>query len=98
MANPTISKQQMLHLLDKLSSDDGFRSRFEQHPKSALAEAGISAAQIANFPAVQLAPNTLADKHVFAAERQRVAHDLADECMCMIIPQPHLGPPRKPRP
>jgi len=95
MANPKISKQQMLHLLDKLSNDEGFRGRFEHNPRAALAEAGVSAAQIAAFPAEQLAPNTLAEKSVFVAEHKRVANDLADECMCMIIPQPHLGPPRK---
>ena len=91
MANPTVSKQQMLKLLDKLSSDDGFRSRFEKDPKSALVEAGIPAAQVATFPADHLAPGALRNKSVYAAEHQRVANDIAEECMCMVVPNLKMG-------
>ena len=91
MASPTVSKQQMLKLLDKLSSDDAFRSRFEKDPKAALIEAGIPAAQVAAFPADQLAPWTLPDKNHFRAERERVANDIAEECMCMVAPTSKLG-------
>lgn len=96
MAGPTITKQQMLHLLDKLSKDDNFRARFERDPKSGLVESGIPAAHVATFPPGNLGSGTLADKSVFAAEHRRVAADLAEECMCMVVPTPHWGPPRKP--
>jgi putative modified peptide len=95
MANPTIGKREMLHLLEKLSSDDGFRSRFEKDPKAGLLEAGIGAAQVAAFPADQLTPGKLANKSVFAADHELVVNDLAEECLCMVIPQPQFGPPRK---
>ena len=95
MASPTVSKQQMLKLLDKLSSDDGFRGRFEKDPKSALVEAGIPAAHVAAFPADNLAPWTIPDKSHFKAERERVANDIAEECMCMVKPGPQLGGKRK---
>lgn len=93
--NTTAPKQQMLRLLDKLANDDLFRGRFERDPKAVLLEAGFSTGLVAAFPAVQLEPGRLAAKSVFAADRLRVANDLAEECMCMIIPQPQLGPSRK---
>ena len=96
MANPNITKQQMLHLLDKLSKDDDFRAKFERDPKNGLIAAGIPAAHVATFPAGNLGSGQLADKSLFAAEHRRVAADLAEECMCMIVPTPHWGPARKP--
>ena len=88
--NPTASKQQMLRLFDKLANDDLFRSRFERNPKSALVEAGFTAEGVATFPVEQLSPGTLAAKGVFAAEYERVANDLAEQCLCMVIPSPML--------
>lgn len=88
MAKPTVSKHHMLGLLKKLASDDGFRARFEKDPKSALTEAGIPAAIVSALPAEQLQPGKLADKRVFETEHQRVTNDLAEECMCMIVPSP----------
>lgn len=81
----------MLDLLDKLSSDDAFRRRFEQDPKSALSEAGIPAEHVATFPADHLAPTALADKEFFMAERTRVENDIAAEYLCMVVPNPKLG-------
>jgi len=89
--NPIASKQQMLRLLDKLSSDDLFRSRFERSPKAALVEAGFAAEDVATFPSEQLAPGTLASKAVFEAERIRVQTDIAEECSCMVIPSPLIA-------
>lgn len=91
MGTTTVSKQQMLNLLDKLSRDDAFRTRFEKDPKSALLEAGIPAEKVASLPAEQLQPWTLPDKSTFAAERQRVADDIAEEFLCMVHPSPQLG-------
>lgn len=91
MSNPITSKQQMLRLLEKLSSDDLFRSRFERNPKAALVEAGFAAADVAAFPAEQLVPGTLAAKDVFDAQRIRVQTDIAEECSCMVIPSPLIA-------
>ena len=88
MASPTITKQQMLTLLDKLSSDDTFRSRFQQDPKSGLIAVGVAAAHVATFPADKLGSGQLADKSVFAAERKRVADSVAADCLCMVVPGP----------
>jgi len=91
MLNPIASKQQMLRLLDKLSSDDLFRARFERNPKAALVEAGFAADDVATFPAEQLLPGTLASKDVFESERIRVQTDIAEECSCMILPSPLIA-------
>jgi len=88
MAGTSITKQQMLSLLGKLSSDDGFRARFEKDPRAGLIEAGVPAAQANAFPADHLGSGTLADKGVFVAERARVSQALSDECLCMVIPAP----------
>ena len=85
------SKQQMLRLLEKLSSDDLYRSRFERNPKSAMVEAGFAPEQVATFPAEYLVPGTLAPKDVFEAERIRVQTDIAEECNCMILPSPLIA-------
>jgi len=89
--NPIASKQQMLRLLDKLSRDDLFRSRFERNPKNALVEAGFAPDHVAAFPAEQLLPGTLAPKSAFEAERIRVQTDIAEECSCMVIPSPLIA-------
>jgi len=88
MAGTSITKQQMLRLLDKLSSDDAFRAQFEKDPRAGLIAAGVPAAQANAFPADHLGSGTLADKGVFAAERLRVSTSLQEECMCMVIPAP----------
>lgn len=97
MASPIVSKRQMLKLLNKLSGDDGFRSRFEKGPKSALIEAGIPAAQVATFPADHVAPGALPDKSQFKAEHQRVENDIAEECMCMVSPNLKMGAGLRPK-
>ena len=86
MAGQNITKAQMLNLLGKLATDDGFRSRFEADPASALQEAGIPADQVQGFPSNQTQPGQLAGKATFEAARQRIAADNAAELMCMIIP------------
>lgn len=93
MANPTVPKQQMLSLLDKLANDDAFRTLFEKNPKAGLIAAGVSAAHVATFPAEQLAPLSLQSKEAFAAEHKRVADDIAEECMCMVVPHAKYGVP-----
>ena len=89
--NPNVSKAQMLRLLDKLAHDDLFRSRFERNPCAALRETGFAAADVANFPAQQLVPGTLAAKEIFAAEHERVAKEVIDTHACMVAPGPMLS-------
>ena len=78
----------MLTLLGKLANDDGYRARFEGDPKAALAEAGVSRDQVANYEHGPVAK--LADKATFEAARKRLADDAAQQLMCMVIPNLRL--------
>ena len=86
MADSTLSREHSLALLHKLSTDDGFRSRFEQKPAAALAELGVPHDTIVNLKATCLAPNTLADKAHFAGAHQELANAAAASCLAMFIP------------
>lgn len=86
MAGPNVTKSQMLDLLGRLASDDGFRARFEKNPPTALAEVGIPADQIRGFPEDHKNPGKLAPKEAFAQTRKQLQQDVADECLCMVQP------------
>ena len=72
-------------LLDKLSSDDDFRSRFKTDARAALAELGDDDAR--NAPAGSsgawacLAVTELASKEAIAASRAELARQLSSEVM-----------------
>ena len=63
----SLSREHSLALLHKLSTDDGFRSRFEQKPAAALAEMGVPHETIVNLNAQCLTARTLAGKDAFTA-------------------------------
>lgn len=86
MADSTLSREHSLALLHKLSTDDGFRSRFEQKPAAALAEIGVPHETIVNLKATCLAPNTLADKAHFVGAHKELANAAADVCVGMTPP------------
>lgn len=90
MADSKLSREHSLALLQKLATDDGFRSRFEQKPTAALAELGVPRETIVNLKASCLAPNTLADKDHFAEAHKELANATADRCVGMNIPSVKL--------
>jgi putative modified peptide len=87
MANPSLTRQQALTLLNKLGTDDGFRQRFESSPRDALVEAGVPQDKVATFPAESLVPVKLAPKEKFQQLHDQISHQPTTEWMCMIIPQ-----------
>jgi|SRR5690242_21002741 len=90
MADSTLSREHSLALLHKLSTDDGFRSRFEQKPAAALAELGVPHETIVNLNAACLSSKKLADKGALAEARQHLINAGAEACVQMIIPNPSL--------
>ena len=86
MADSTLSREHSLALLHKLSTDDGFRSRFEQKPAAALAEMGVPHDTIVNLKASCLSATTLADKAHFVQAHQELANAAAECCVGMFIP------------
>lgn len=90
MADSTLSREHSLALLHKLSTDDGYRSRFEQKPAAALAELGVPHETIVNLNATCLAPTTLRDKGHFTEAHKQLANAAADVCVGMIPPVSRL--------
>jgi len=86
----SLSREHSLALLHKLSTDDGFRSRFEQKPAAALAEIGVPDETIINLKATCLAPTTLADKARLLQAHQELANADADVCVGMSPPTANL--------
>lgn len=86
MAGPNVSKAQMLDLLGRLASDDGFRANFETNPASALSQIGLPADQVKVFLADHIVTGKLAAKAEFESARKRITGQDDAECLCMIIP------------
>lgn len=63
-------------LLDKLSSDDDFRARFQQNPREATRSLGIDDEAIDTLPETPM--RTLANKKLIAASRDVLRKQLAD--------------------
>ena len=86
MSNTRLPKAQELSLMQKLSTDDAYRSRFEKSPTDALKEIGVSDSDIAALDPASLKPGTLADKDKIAgAHKQLEASNLGDHA-CMVFP------------
>lgn len=92
-----VSKTQIIELLGKLASDDGYRSRFERSPEGALAELDFPAGGFAGFINNHAGSGLLADKIVFSDARKRMVDEIAGECLCMIIPTFRLDFGNQPR-
>ena len=86
MAGPNVSKAQMLDLLGRLASDDGFRTNFEKNPASALSQISLPADQVKGFLADHIVAGKLATKAEFETARKRIIGQDDAECLCMVIP------------
>lgn len=86
MSSVRLPKAQELDVLNRLSTDDGYRARFEQDPVSALKEAGVDAATIATLDPASLKPGKLADKAAIADAHQKLGGAGIAKHACMIIP------------
>lgn len=87
MADPSLTRQQALTLLNKLATDDGFRQRFESSPRDMLLEVGVPQDKVATFPAESLKPVKLAAKEKFQQLHDQISRQPTTDWMCMIIPQ-----------
>jgi putative modified peptide len=86
MAGPNFSKAQMLDLLGRLASDDGFRANFEKNPASALSQIGLPADQVKIFLTDHIVAGKLATKGEFEDALRRITNQNVEECLCMTIP------------
>ena len=71
-----LSEKTIDAVLDKLSSDDDFRARFQKNPREATRSLGIEDAAIDSLPEAPV--EKLADKKAFAGSRDKVRKQLVD--------------------
>ena len=86
MSSVRLPKAQELDVLNRLSSDDGYRARFEKDPAAALKEAGVDDATIKQLDPDMLQPGTLADKATLAAAHAKLRDANTTDQSCLIIP------------
>lgn len=86
MSATRLPKEHELSLLKKLSTDDGYRARFENDPPSALKEIGVPDAAISSLDSANLKPGTLADKNTLAAAHQKLVETSVSDHVCLIVP------------
>ncbi len=91
MADSTLSREHSLALLHKLSTDDGYRSRFEQKPAAALAEIGVPHETIVNLNAACLTAKPLADKAAMTAAHGELSNQASSACLSMWVPTVQLN-------
>lgn len=91
MADSTLSTDQGITLLRKLSTDDAFRELFETKPAKALHEAGIPPDTIVNLSAACLCPGKLASKAELAQVLERLDEQTFASALKMIIPSIKLS-------
>lgn len=72
--------------MQKLATDDAFRTRFEQKPCAALAEIGVPDETVANLNPACLVTVKLADKGRFVEARKQLGEAAAHICVAMSVP------------
>jgi putative modified peptide len=83
MADTVLAKPHAVALLQKLSTDDKFRSEYAANPLKALKSVGVPANEL---PKSMKPLTTLADKLVFAHALAQVEADLAECHSCLRPP------------
>jgi putative modified peptide len=86
VSDAVLTNTQMLKLLLELSTNDGFRERFEEKPAAALVELGVPHEVVINMDAKCLAPMRLADKAAFQEAHQQMVDSVVVEAHSMVIP------------
>lgn len=91
MTDSTLSKEQGVALLRKLSTDDNFRELFETKPAKALHEAGVPPETIVNLSALCLCPGKLASKQELGQVLEKLEEDTFASALKMVIPSVKLS-------
>ncbi len=86
MSDAVLTNEQARKLLHELSSNDGFRERYEDKPAAALLELGVPEETVVNLNAACLAPMKLAPKTAFSAAAEEFSKSGANPCLSMVTP------------
>ncbi|GAA0712274.1 NHLP-related RiPP peptide [Dokdonella soli] len=90
MSDAVLTNDLALKLLHELSSNDGFRQRYEEKPAAALIELGIPHEVVVNLNAACLASMKLAKKDVFKGALEDFSKKGSEACLQMITPNLRL--------
>jgi putative modified peptide len=86
MQNGKLTRDEAMALLQKLSSDDGFRATFEKDPAAALKQVGIGNGDVAALPPTALAPQPLPPKEQFQQALDEIREGGVSDHICLIFP------------
>lgn len=86
MSSVRLPQTHELDVLNRLSTDDGYRARFEADPVSALKEAGVDDATIKQLDPASLQPGTLADKAAITEAHRKLSVESVAKHACMVFP------------
>jgi putative modified peptide len=91
VANSGLTEAQALALLNKLAQDDAFRGLFENDPKTALTEIGVSAEALSGLSEKCLESRKLESKAEFQTALDALDQSVILDCMAMHTPNLRLG-------
>lgn len=91
MSGTRLPKEHEIKLLKKLSTDDGYRARYETSPSEALKEIGVSDQHLASLDPASLKPGKLADKADIAAACAKLAEASISDHVCLVFPMLRLN-------
>ena len=85
-----LSRDQTIALLGKLSTDDQFRTLFQNDPRAGLRQLGVPEEQVADCSYSKLSPLQLARKEQFASARKQIIESQRGEFLAQIWPMHEL--------
>lgn len=91
MSDGLLTPSQAESLLQRVSSDDAFRARFELAPAEALQELGFPLELINQLPAACLKPKPLPPKTALSDLMQKQREVAVNATMAMNVPWVKLG-------
>ena len=86
MTASRLPKEQELQLMKQLSTDDGYRARFEKNPADALKEIGVTDDQMSKLDRAALQPGKLAEKSAIADAHRKLSEANTSDHICLIVP------------
>jgi putative modified peptide len=90
-ADIKMSREFAMVLLEKLSTDDSFRSIYEANPRQALTSIGVSEVFLDALSSTSLAPTVLADRNTLGEALKMLRQYACEMCVCHSPPQIRLN-------
>jgi putative modified peptide len=92
MKDAVLTEKQVAELLDRLATDDNFRTLFENKPAKALFDMGVPAETVVELNAACLCPRQLVGKDQFQDAAKRLDEAALTAYADMQVPKMSLKP------